>query len=217
MIIRGLLLATLLCACAPQPSVPVAVPATDLDGLGKVSSRYFDAAFVRPGIDFSRYQELVVGKSELAFKTPDRAKQQFPLSTEQKDRFRNLLDEQFATELASLDSLRLTDAAGPDVLAVQVRVQDILATVPPQAVGQSGWGSLSLRALGESTLVIELSDSESGEILARVYDRRAIEGVAIAQDPSAPVTRWEDVEAMCEQWASTVRERLDVLVATRSP
>ena len=213
MIIRGLLLATLLCACAPQPSVPVAVPATDLDGLGKVSSKYFDAAFVRPGVDFNHYQELLVSGSELAFKTPDRAKQQFPLSTEQKDRFRHLLDEQFATELASLDNLRLTNAAGPNVLAVQVRVQDILATVPSQAVGRSGWGALSRRALGEATLVIELSESESGEILARVYDRRAIEGVAIAQDPSAPVTRWEDVEAMCKHWATTVRDRLDVLVA----
>jgi hypothetical protein len=67
--------------------------------------------------------------------------------------------------------------------------------------------------LGEATLVIELSDSESGEVLARVYDRQAIEGVAIAQDPSAPVTRWEDVEALCKKWASTVRDRLDVLVA----
>jgi len=213
MIIRALLLAMLLCACAPQPSVPVAVPETDLDGLAKVPSKYFGAAFIRPGADFSRYQELLVSGSELAFKTPDRAKQQFPLSSEQKDRFRQLLDTQFAAELGSLDNLQLTNAVGPNTLAVQVRVQDILATVPPNAVGKSGWGSLSLRALGEATLVIELSDSESGEILARVYDRRAIEGVAIAQDPSAPVTRWEDVEDMCEQWASTVRERLDVLVA----
>ena len=217
MIIRGLLLAMLLCACAPQPSVPIAETATELDGLAKVSSKYFGAAFVRPGVDFSRHQELLVSGSELAFKTPDRASQQFPLSTEQKDRFRTLLDTQFASELGSLDNLRLTKAVGPNALAVQVRVQDILATVPPDVVGGSGWGALSLRALGEATLVIELSDSESGEILARVYDRRAIEGVAIAQDPSAPVTRWEDVEAMCKQWASTVRERLDVLVGTRSP
>ena len=213
MIIRGLLLAVLLCACAPQPSLPITETATDLDGLGKVSSKYFGAAFVRPGADFSRYQELLVSGSELAFKTPDRAKQQFPLSAEQKDRFRTLLDTQFAAELGSLDNLQLTDAVGPNALAVQVRVQDILATVSSDAVGGSGWGSLSLRALGEATLVIELSDSESGEILARVYDRRAIEGVAIAQDPSAPVTRWEDVEAMCKHWATTVRDRLDVLVA----
>ena len=106
MIIRGLLLAMLLCACAPQPSLPIAETATDLDGLGKVSSKYFGAAFVRPGADFSRYQELLVSGSELAFKTPDRAKQQFPLSAEQKDRFRTLLDTQFAEELGNLDNLQ---------------------------------------------------------------------------------------------------------------
>jgi hypothetical protein len=215
MIIRALVLAMLVGACAPQPGIPVTVPATDLDGLESVSSKYFGAAFIRPGADFSRYQEILVGGSELAFKTPDRTKQQFPLSAEQKDRFRTLLDAQFAEKLADLNNLRLTDAVGPDALAVQVRVQDILATVPPQAVGKSGWGSLSLRALGEATLVIELSDSESGEILARVYDRQAIEGVAVAQNQAAPITRWEDVEALCKKWASTVRDRLDVLVGRK--
>jgi len=212
MIIRALLLALLVGACTPQTSVPVTVPTTNLDGLESVSSKYFSAAFIRPGVGFSRYQELLVSGSELAFKTPDRAKQQFPLSAEQKDRFRTLLDAQFAEKLADLDNLSLTDAVGPDALAVQVRVQDILATVPPHAVGRSGWGSLSLRALGEATLVIELSDSESGEILARVYDRQAIEGVAIAQNQAEPITRWEDVEALCTKWASTVRDRLDVVV-----
>ncbi len=215
MIIRTLLLAMLVGACAPQPSVPVAVPTTDLDGLESVSSKYFDAAFVRPGVDFSRYQELLLGGSELGFKTPDRTKQQFPLTAEQKDAFRALLDAQFAEKLADLKNLSLTNAAGPDALAVRVRVQDILTTVPPQAVGKSGWGSLSLRALGEATLVIELSDSESGELLARVYDRQAFEGVAVAQNQEAPLTRWEDVEALCKKWASTVRDRLDVLVDTQ--
>ncbi|MGB5690074.1 MAG: DUF3313 family protein [Woeseiaceae bacterium] len=213
MIIRALLIALLVSACAPQPTVPVAASTSNVDGLEQVSSRYFDTAFVRPGVDFSHYRELLVKDSELAFKTPDRSQRQFPLSAEQKDRFRQTLDAQFAAELANLDSLGLTDAVGPEVLTLQVRVQDILTTVPAQATGGAGWGSLSLRALGEATLVIELHDSESGEILARVYDRRAVEGVAVAQKQAAPLTRWEDAEAICKQWASTVRQRLDALVA----
>lgn len=212
----GLLLIVLLVsACATQPSMPIAVT-TDLDGLRQVSSKYFGAAFVRPGVDFTQYQELVLGGSELAFKAPDRSKQQFPLSPEQKDGFRQELDAQFAAEMANLKTLRLTDKAGPGVLDVQIRVQDILATVPAQGTGGSAWGSLSLEAMGEATLVIELHDSESGEILARVYDRRAIEGVAIAQRQAAPLTRWQDVEAMCKQWASTVRERLDAVVGSQN-
>jgi len=212
MIIRVLLLAILASACAPQPTVPVAASTNNLDGLEQISSRYFDIAFVRPGVDFSRYNSVLVSGSELAFKTPDRSQQQFPLTDEQKNGFRQELDEQFAAELANLKNLSLTDEVGPDTLSVQIRVQDILATVPGQATGRSGWGSLSLRALGEATLVIELHDSESGEILARVYDRRAVEGVAIAQQQAAPIMRWEDVESMSKHWASTVRDRLDALI-----
>lgn len=214
MIIRGLLLALLVAACAPQPTVPVATSTNDVDGLEQVSSRYFDIAFVRPGVDFSHYKTVLLSGSELAFTTPDRSKQQFPLTNEQKDRFRRQLDEQFGTELANLKNLSLSDTEGPDALSVQVRVQDILATVPARATGRSGWGSLSLQALGEATLVIELSDSESGETLARVYDRRAVEGVAIAQPQAAPIMSWEDVESISERWASTVRERLDALVGS---
>ena len=214
MIIRVLVLVLLVAACAPQPTIPVAASTDNIDGLQQVSSRYFDIAFVRPGVDFSHYTTVLLSGSELAFKTPDRSKQQFPLSDEQKDRFRQQLDEHFSAELANLKNLRLGDQGGPDTLAVQVRVQDILTTIPAQATGRSGWGSLSLRALGEATLVIELSDSESGEILARVYDRRALEGVAISQNQEAPLTRFEDGESMIRQWASTVRERLDAIVVS---
>ena len=213
MIIRALLIAMLVSACVPQPTVPVTASTSNVDGLEQVSSRYFDIAFVRPGVNFSHYKKLLLNESELAYKTPDRSQRQFPLSAEQKDRFRRTLDAQFAAELANLGNLRLTDEVGPDVLALQVRVQDILTTVPAQATGGAGWGSLSLRALGEATLVIELHDSESGEILARVYDRRAVEGIAVAQNQAAPLTRWEDTEDMCKQWASTARQRLDALVA----
>jgi len=212
MIVRVLLLALLVAACAPQPTVPVAASTDNVDGLQQVSSRYFDIAFVRPGVDFSHYSTVLVSGSELAFKTPDRSQHQFPLSNEQKDQFQQNLDEQFSAELAKLENLRLVDQGGPDTLAVEIRVQDILTTIPAQATGRSGWGSLSLRALGEATLVIELSDSESGEILARVYDRRAVEGVAIAQNQEAPLTRFEDGESITRQWASTVRDRLDAVV-----
>jgi hypothetical protein len=83
--------------------------------------------------------------------------------------------------------------------------------VPPRSV--SGVGDIALHALAEATLVIEISDSESEEILARVFDRRAIEGTAIAQKQGPPVTQWEEVEAVCKRWASTVRARLDVVVS----
>ncbi len=205
--------AGLLSACAPQATAPVDLSQTSFDGLQKVASKYFDAAFVRPGVDFGRYRELLVSRSELAFRTPDREKQQFPLTEEQKERFRQLLDDEFANELANAKNLRMTDSPGPEVLGLRVRVQGIVATVPPRTIGSIGWGNFALEALGEATLVIELRDSESEEILAKVFDRRAIDGIAVAQKQGPPVTRWEEVEAVCKRWAATVRARLDVVVS----
>ena len=201
----------LMSACAPQPTTPIDLSATNFDGLQEVKSKYFSAAFVRPGINFSDYRELLLSESELAFRTPDRTKQEFPLTAEQKNRFRELLDAQFADEFASSNSLKMTASAGPKALKLDVRVQDIVAMVPPRSV--SGVGNIALQALAEATLVIEISDSESEEILARVYDRRVIEGTAIAQKQGPPVTQWEEVEKICNRWASTVRARLDVVVS----
>ena len=147
-----------------------------------------------------------------AFRTPDRSQQQFPLTEEQKSRFQDLLEARFQAEFVKLENLEVTDSPGPGVLDLHVRVQDILATVPPRTLGRAGRGGLALQALGEATLVIELRDAESEEVLARVFDSRAIQGVAIAQG-DAPITRWEDVEKICDSWASTVRARLDVVVS----
>lgn len=209
-ILISIALGGLLSACAQQPSMPVVLPTTNADGLQQVNSAHFSAAFVRPGVDFSSYQQLLVSESELAFKTPDRSKHQFPLTEEQKHNFRQLLDKQFRDALSTSDTLQLSDTVGAKTLGVLVRVQDIIATVPPRSV--SGVSDIALYAVGEATLVIELSDSESAEVLARVYDRRAIEGTAISQKGGAPITRWEEVEALCKHWASTVRARLDVVI-----
>ena len=116
MIVRVLLLALLVAACAPQPTVPVAASTDNVDGLQKVSSRYFDIAFVRPGVDFSHYSKVLVSGSELAFKTPDRSQHQFPLSNEQKDQFQQNLDEQFSVWIEDVDvDLGIASQAVEDV------------------------------------------------------------------------------------------------------
>ena len=200
-----------LCACAPLPTQPTGQVNVYYEGLEQVDSRGFDVAFVRPGTEFRAYTGLLVDEPELAFRTPDRTKQQFPLTKDQKNRFRDLLAQKFRTELAMSKQLKLVEEAGPDVLRLRVRVQDILASLPPRSIGNVGLAGFVLEAIGEATIVLELRDSQSEEILARAADTRAIEGAAILQK-GGPLTSWSEVETLCERWASTVRKRLDRLV-----
>jgi hypothetical protein len=62
------------------------------------------------------------------------------------------------------------------------------------------------------TLVIELRDSQSEEVLIRVFDRQAFEGAAMLSGESV-VSTWQGVERLVASWASTTREGLDQLVS----
>ncbi len=207
--IRLCLLALVLSAVACSSQPPVAIgSAINYEGLAEVSRPYFDVAQVRPETVFSEYDGVVLNAPELAFRAPDRSQKQFPLDESQKQRFQDVLAAAFSLELSSLQNLELRDQPGPGVLELTIRVENITATVPSGKGVQFGF---ALTAVGEATLILELSDSQSEQILARGVETRAVQGAALGQG-GGMVTRWEDVEKLCSRWASMARSRLDVLV-----
>jgi hypothetical protein len=97
------------------------------------------------------------------------------------------------------------------VLALNVRVQDIVARAPGRRVGGGGRAGFALETVGEMTLVLELRDSESNEVLVRVFDRQAVEGAAMVSGDGV-VSTWEGVERVVGRWASRTREGLENLL-----
>jgi hypothetical protein len=118
----------------------------------------------------------------------------------------------FGEELGQLQNLEIVTEPGPDVLDLNVRVQDIVASSPGRRVGTVGRASFAIETVGEMTLVIELRDAESEEVLIRAFDRRAVEGAAMLSGDSV-ISTWQGVERLVARWASRVREGLDVLVS----
>ena len=210
-----LLLVVLFVAACASPGAVNGEPDVNFEGLADVRTRSLDIAQVRPGTDFSAYTGLLVSAPELAFRTPDRSQLEFPLDEDQKQRFREMLSAAFQSELAELRDLQPVDQSGQDVLELRIRVQDILATVPPRTSGRSGRAGFALEAVGQVTLVLELRDSRSHEILARGVDMQKVEGAAIRQQGDRMLTRWEEVEDLCAEWASIARRRLDALTDAR--
>ncbi len=193
------------------PSAATA-PALSYEGLAPADSRRFGQAEFRPGVDFTRYSAVHIDDPVLEFKTPDAGSSEFPLTADQKRRFHDMLAAAFADEFAGQEGIAVVDHSGPEILTLAVRVLDIRATVPPRTVGRRGRGAIALEASGNVTLVIEVRDSVSGEILARGVETSEVAGAAMRRGATM-ITLWEDVDALCDRWAAASRSGLEALIA----
>jgi len=190
------------------------------DGLQKIESKRFALAWIRPDAHFGGYKKLLVLPAEISYKDPDKAltryvpgrsDDNFLLSESRMERLRKSLREAFRKEVIDKGGWELTDQPGPDVMIARGGLIDMVVRVPPQTAGRN---TIYLDSFGEATLVIELYDSQSHQILARVADRDAAEppGNRMGMDLEAP----GEVRRMFGAWAKRFREALDE-VRTRMP
>ncbi len=195
-------------AAAPE-SPAEAAPAVNYEGLETVPSRRVDIAQLRPGVDFSAYKGLILSEPELAFRTPAPGEGRFPLNEKQKARLREALAAAFNDELAGLKSLELVTEPGPGVLELQVRVVDIGVSVSDESMG-GGRAQIGVRASADATVVLELSDALSGELLARGVDTREVQGAAIRQGGTV-TSSFDTADKVVTKWARSARRALDTL------
>jgi hypothetical protein len=183
--------------------------------LVRVQKSVVDAAWVKPTLDLTPYKKLMVVSQGLAFRKLEpvsefqaRSESQFPVKEENKERLSRELREAFERELAKLERYEIVSAPGPDVLLLTGAIIDVVSNIPPDIdSARFGRGGVYLTSIGDATLVIELRDSESGEILARAADRRAAESPFAFEVNS--VTAWTEVRRLASYWATLLRRRLE--------
>jgi len=207
----------ILAACASAPAdTPAPGPSVvNYEGLATVRSRAFDTAQVRPGTDFGAYTRITLRPPELAYRAPEQAAMEFPLTGEQKVLFRDALAAAFENAFSGLETLTLTDTPGPGTLALHVRVEDIVAKVAPRSVGRGGRAGALLEASGNAVVVIELRDSQSNTILARGVSAASARGAATRSSGEVK-TRFESSAQVVDEWARIARDGVNALVTQDS-
>jgi hypothetical protein len=116
------------------------------------------------------------------------------------------VQEQFREELGKSKRFELVTQPGPGTLLLFGTLVDVVSRVPP--LNQPGRYDVYLSSVGEATLVFELRDATSNEVLARAADRRAAERVGVGIKAST-VTTWSEVRNLAQSWAIQLRKRLD--------
>ena len=203
-------------AAPKQPRIQTGPNAeVTFDGLVRVQKSVVDAAWVKPDFDLTPYKKLMLVSQGVSFKAikpvntfQARSETEFPVKEENKQQLNDILKEEFTKELAKLKRYEIVDKPGPDVLLLVGTVINVLSRVPPDIDSASfGRGGVYLTSVGEATLVIELRDSQSGEVLARAADGRAAESPFAFNANS--VTVWSQVRLLAQSWAVLLRKRLE--------
>lgn len=126
-----------------------------------------------------------------------------------KENLSAMTREIFAAELAE-GGYRLVDAPGPDTLLVSAAIVDLFITAPdPQSTGRSRTFTADS---GRMTIVLELRDSVTGELMARVVDRQTGRRDGTWSITNR-VTNTADARRAIRNWAVALREGLDELSA----
>ena len=202
------------CSTAPPAIQEGPNAEVSFDGLHAIDNSVFAMAWADPDIDFSRYNKIIPGGAVLEFRAVRRnagtqrarsSQSEFYIEQGGRDALAELTTEVFSEELANSTRFTVTDAPGQDVLVIRGALHDIVSNVPPQTAGRS---EVFLSSVGEITLVIEVVDSMSGEVIFRAIERRALDRQGQAMRSSSVNTRSE-VRRVLRRWATRLREGLD--------
>lgn len=202
-------LIALLSGCATQPEL-------SSDGLLLTPTKRVDAAYLRPGVDFTRYQQLSLEPCSVSFRSRWLAAQNAtrrPLAHRVtqadmnaiRDELAQLCDTTLSAALASLEGWRLVDAAERDAstLLLAPRIIDLEVVAPD--LNPVGVLRTFTAESGRMTLRLEGSDAHTGELLLRVMDTR--------RDPRATRFEWtnritnrRDAQRTLSVWAADLRD-----------
>lgn len=209
--IVGLLLLLTGCAGTPQPPSYETPPDVTPDGLERFDSPVFELVYVKPGLDLSQYKLIQVRPIGLGYKRDPakgrmllRPASNFELTPAQRTQVSRAFARAF-TEAMTGDK-RYRQVTEPTAGAMQVQLALARLEVNIPEAGADTTETVTVSKAGEMTLVVEVSDSISGEPLIRGRDTYVVAG--------GGHTRSElnlEINSVFTRWAQDIRSGFDLL------
>jgi len=209
------------CASGPAPLPTIATGANaelTLEGLYRMDNTVFELGYAKPDLDLSGYTGFIIEPVMVTYqKDPGDSRRystdrNFALSERQTEELKSIFQEEVTDALTENDGYRIVQSPASDVLRLRAKLVDLVVRVPTDLGGRE---RAYADSYGEVTMILELYDSQSGEILAAVAERQ--DPTDSARDLAAVNRTYvrSDVTRMFGHWAQTMRERLDQLRAVR--
>lgn len=192
------------------------------ENLEKVKRASFRDTYVNTGADFSKYNKLYLGDALFDYRDVGPAERTrgysammsnrtvFGISDEDRQTFEDIVSEAFMKEIVKGKRFTVTDTIDDQTIIMRGGVVDIVSKVPPRFVGRS---EVYLASVGEVTLFLEFLDGKTGEVLARISERRSLGSnrgtIDMWSMPANSVTIRADISRWATSTARRLRKELD--------
>jgi hypothetical protein len=212
----------LLTAAALTAAMPVAAKLpTTWDGLVEMKGRKLEAVYLLPDANFSNYSKVMLDPSQVAFQQDWRQNYNSTTMTLGNQITAQAVQQDIAEGEAALNKIfaqaftkegyQIVTAPGPGVARVGVAVVDLSITAPQSDMG---FGASYGVDAGEATLIVEVRDSVSNQLLGRGLDRRAAGADEGDGFPRNAVTNRDDFQQLFQTWANIAAKGLTELRAS---
>lgn len=214
------------CAMVALATVPFAAavakdpppPQVSKDGLQLMKSTKSQLVYVKPGATFNQYDKFAILDCYVEFEkdwqkdyNDSQVGLQGRVNDDDVQRMKTGLAAEFkkvfTKELQDKGGYQIVDKAGPDVLILRPALINVEVSAPD--IMTAGIGRTVVRSAGQMTLYLELWDSSTSTILARVMDAQADDN-PFPQEANR-VTNMMAADEIMQEWARKLHERLDTV------
>jgi hypothetical protein len=190
---------------------------TEWDGLVRQPHPRLAAVFVRPAIqeDMAAFRSVMLDPVDVSFSSEFERSRRAGITSRRLDADdlaaiqRNLADlfQQVFREELQGGGYEVVDKPGPDTLRVSAAIVDLFITAP-EATQPIGRSRTYTADSGRMTLVLELRESVTGEILVRAVDARSGRNTGTLTVANR-ATNTNDARRALRIWARALRDGLD--------
>ena len=196
------------------------LPETTPEGLVLQKKTKLEVVYLRPGVKFDRYDKVAILDCFMAFRKNWQQDQSmdFQIGKQDMDRIKTLLAAEFkkvfVAELQDKGGYQVVDEGAPDVLVLRPAIINLDIQAPANA-GPAGMSATFSASAGQMTLYLEVYDSVTSELLARVIDPEAGQDSGMIEMQSGVTNRIE-ADRILKKWAGILRGALDTAHGKKS-
>jgi uncharacterized protein DUF3313 len=204
-----------LVSCATMQASKAPAPA-EWDGLQKRDVKGVGLVYVRPNVQFPPYQNVIIDPVQVEFSKdwdPNTSREiSRHVDAEDLQKIKDTLGgwvrEGFSKEL-SKGGYVITDTPKDDTIRVSAAIVNLyINALDVQTASRSRTYTTDA---GSMTLVMEVRDAPSGQLLARVVDAKRADSNGGMMRWSNSVSNRADAEGVIDGWAQKLRTGLDRL------